>query len=330
MKRYLALFMALMLVCLLLPSCGGNRKDNDLYAFDGWWCRPDGYKSDEVSALADIFMINAAEGSLTCYSKYGIASEKYICSASGNIITVDISAIGYVQFMLSGDSLTDVSGEKVKYVKGSPVEAPDLSAFVGKWYRNGDANDNFYVLSENAYEYRAGNMQNKVLHTGSWANSESVRYTENGMGYNEILITVSNRYPSDTYRAEYEYALLCGGIVMYDNIRSEYYIRESDLETEAGIDAKNTMSLISEEWVGEGEHAQYLRFNYYSSEIELVKTVLAENGSVTEETEIIGKWKLDNLTLNIEYNDKSKESIAFGDDSITLNKLALSFTRDEQ
>jgi len=323
-KRYIAIALAVVILCLVLTGCKEESVEvSSLSDFEGWWCRPDGYKSDKNAPLSDTVSIVAADRMLTCYSRYGTAGSKYSCSAEGDLLSVAIDATGTVTLKKVDTTLVDPESGEVEYVKGKPIEAFDASVFHGSWYKNGDPNSDFYSVGEGGYSFCYGHIPGILAHAGAWTSESAVRYTSGGIGYEEVILLLSNAYADETFRAEYELALLCGGLVLYDNLTSEFYVRESAIKTDAGKQAIKEMVLVTEEWVADGEGAPYIKFGYYASGIEIVRP-----GDSGISCESLGKWRLDGDTLHIEYTDGTRESVSFSGASITLSHLGKTFSRD--
>jgi len=330
MKRCTALLLCFIMICFSLVSCK-KRGDTPLDKFNGWWTRPEGYEKTGESALTDTFEISAPDCMLTCYSVYGVISGKYACSADGDILTVTVDAVGDITLTLDGDSLIDSDSGVTEYVRGEAIQPVDTSIFNGVWYKNGDTYSDSYRISEGVYEFFYGNMPGVPQHAGTWTSEENVRYTADGVGYDEVLLKISNHYADDVFREEYEFALLCGGLVLYDNYNSEFFVRESALKDKEGMQAIKQFTLVSEEWcsyTAAGELYAYLEFNYYSSTLEIVRCPINADSTATER-EALGKWHLDGDVILIEYENSVKESIPYSGSEITLPSLGMTFTRDE-
>lgn len=317
MKKYVSLLILIAILCTSFTACGRNK--DPLKKFEGWWKRPDGYSSMD-STLPDTFKIEPADSTLTCYSEYGVANEKYVCRADGEILTVEIPGVGDVTLILKSGSLVDPGTGNTEYVKGAAV-TPSENAFIGKWYRGGDTSNNYYVISDVKYECHKGGFSSALLHSGSYTHKSALRFTADGTGYEELSISLSNSNAAEGYSSEYEYVLLCGGLVLFDVLRSQFYLRDSAIKTSDGIDARSKMTLVCDEWVDEADEERHLRFGYYSSTVELV---------TKDGTEIIGAWRFKGGVLTVEYTDKSKDVSEISDGRITLKKLDATFIIDKE
>ena len=200
----------------------GNADGYTLSDFDGWWKRPDGYVSEGFS-MVDIFKVDAADRTWTIYNNYGMSFDTFGCSSRGDGIVLEMPELfGNIVFTYDGTSLIDEEG-KIHFVRGTPVEPFDLSSFEGKWYKDGDISEEYYLLEADTFKKFSPYMPDEPLETGTWIINDITRITSSG---NEPITQLEMSSPDDVF-AGGDFQLTDNNTKLYDYFHEVTYIKES-------------------------------------------------------------------------------------------------------
>jgi hypothetical protein len=204
----------------------GNTDGYTLSDFDGWWKRPDGYVSEGFS-MVDIFKVDATDRTWTIYNNYGMSFDTFGCSSRGDGIVLEMPELfGDIVFTYDGTSLIDEEG-KIHFVRGTPVEPFDLSSFEGKWYKDGDINEDYFLLEGNTFKKFSPYMPDEPLETGTWIINDITRITSSG---NEPITQLELSSPDDAF-AGGDFQLTDNNTKLYDYFHEVSYIKESAIGT---------------------------------------------------------------------------------------------------
>lgn len=323
MKRIFSFILTLIMLAssVLLFSCNGGKAR--LKKYDGWWTRPDGYSSaEEDGFMSDNIRIIAEETSVVCYSEYGLAGEKYSCTAEGGELLVDMDGAKVQRFVLVDDTLVNKNSGAVEYVRGEPIEQVNVGLFYGKWYRSGDVFSDCCVLSEDEYEFFSTSVHiGAADHVGEWSIEGGIRYTADGTEHEEMLIRLKRSIGEvETFS---EYSLQCGGYVLYENSSREFFLHEKAFENGTADRCIAEMRLITEEWTADGNEDMYITFDIYSSSVCLNVKKTQEDGSEAYTAETVGSYAYDGSRLYITYKTGAKEEIALTKDTASITLLSI-------
>lgn len=322
-------------LALGLCACGGTAENSPsepaanssselftLYDFDGWWYRFEGYVSEGIS-MVDIFKIDAAAGTWEAFDELGNGAGALPAYMEGDILYLQLGApLDDAWFLPGGyDWLLNDEGE-AEFVRGAPLDEPDLSSLAGRWFLSGDTSGEYYEFSGSSYkkctspefsdrpiEEGSFTISSITLHIGSEAVIENVPQVElDGSFMSDDL------YPTDD------------GCALINDFEREYYIHESAIGTPAGKRAVQYCDLIASEWVWRDDAGSYYLQFKHPGQFRMV-AYPPEGG--TGETLAYGAWSVTDGTVWLEFSDGDSDAIYLPDpmDYLALEYYGKTFER---
>ncbi len=312
MKKYLVLFLVLCF-CIISSACAldsngdNNRSKYTLESVAGWWTKPEGY---EGMTLIYTFFVDIESETVISYDDYGNVSAEYPCRYGESGFTIECGdAFGNVTFIFDDNTLLNEEGT-IQYVRCEPLSSDSapisIEELPGVWYKNGETDDGseHLILEDNGYRTEQFSIESG---NGSWsllkANYNDSSYTGPALDFEE-----ESGFPPETLW------VLENGAILYDDFHGDFYIKD-------GIDTWQALclkyGLIRDSWECE-EDGNTIRLAFFGE-------IILSSESTTES---IGKWKITDGTLYLEYVDgNAQECDAI--DEMTVDYGGKSFTRRE-
>lgn len=289
---------------------------NYLSELDGWWYRPDDYVSGGTYPI-DIFEVDSLTESICPYNKYGTAGYTVDCDADEDSFTIYTQA-GFLTLHYDGKSLLNDEGD-VEYIHGEPLEPFDTSVFYGKWYKNGDVNGDYYIISNGSYQSFTSYTPDEPIISGTWEILDNSRLSEDVSYVDEMTLEFTENVGEGLWCSMYIPSE--DFVALYDNDFSNCYIKEDALGTSAGTSALQKSYLTSKTWYGTENERAVLTFSYYGI---IGYAISTPDGSTIDP---IGTWSISGETITLNFNDGTSEDATLSENKITITYLDETFER---
>jgi hypothetical protein len=290
--------------------------------YDGWWYI-DKDSNDDIS-LIQIFYLDAKAQECTVYDDAGFPSSPFTArQGDTDELILDLDILGKVPMVLLDSDTLMAEGGRI-FRRGEPMLGPDYSIFVGSWYKNGDENGDYYILSDDgSYEYynvllNKHSEKKEASETGTYTFSQITRGVEQGESFEILCLTLDdgNGFTTDDF-----YMLENGVGLLHPGFDNDFYIRKDMLGTPAGEDVISFCTLIvTEPWYEDG--GNYLFF-VQNGTFQL-STANAEGRIKPYDG---GTWSITGEKLRLVWNNGTEETVEYqGGNRISVPSLNKVFT----
>lgn len=310
-KKIVLILLSLSIVMLAMAGCGGKAGSDDSTP-EGWWVRPEGYKSGGLS-LIDAFYVDGDSGELTVYSSLGEAGSTLTCTFDDNTLTIDFG-FDEVSFTLKGEKLINPENDEVEFVR---VEKPDFEkqdiSFDGKWYRAGQE-DIYYEISGKDYK-KVVDDEGTTEREGVYK-LEKVKHSLDGYEVPDVLqLSLGDREPDLVVSSDGSYLFEEHGT------KYELYVRESQLSDEMAQSYFMVNGMLDMDLTAHDDEGNARMFRFYPYCFSITDYVRDGDGLTQQGTPLYGTWKIAEAgkILLVFADDGAEETVTIPEEEGTLH-----------